>query len=91
MNVACCFRVPNVLSPDGKRNYGRDATHRVRFDLEFRAELQTMGYTILPIVRWYRPLLRIKSILRPARRMQIADEIAICKGMLSSPEEVGAS
>ena len=77
--VAACFRVPNVLSPRGQRNYDRDLTHRTSFDTDFREILQKLGFHVIPFVRWYRPMMMISFLLQPTRRMGIADEIMIYK------------
>ncbi len=78
-NVTVCFRVPNIVSPRGQRNYGSDSTHRTPFDTDFREMLRKLGFHVIPFVRWYRPRMMVSFLLQPERRMGIADEIVIYK------------
>lgn len=66
------FRVPNVESATGARNYARDATHANPFDGEYRRELAERGFQIIPWIRFYRPE-RWKRRAAPA--MQVAEEV----------------
>ena len=77
--VATCFRVPNILSPRGQLIYSRDSTHKTSFDVDFRETLGSLGFRVVPFVRWYRPVMIFPFVLQPAKRMSIADEIMIYK------------
>jgi hypothetical protein len=73
-----CFRVPNILSPCGSRNFMRDATHRTSFSSGLRERVDGMGFEIFPWIRWYRPLPILKALFRRQSWMNQAEEIAIC-------------
>lgn len=48
------FRVPNIMSDNGRKNYFRDNTHINPFDSIERLELERLGYKICPWIRFYR-------------------------------------
>jgi hypothetical protein len=74
----CLFRVPNILSTAGQRNYLRDATHRTSFDSDYRNELVKRGFLVRPYRRWYR--FGLPLLMTPDRTaMEVADEIVIAR------------
>ena len=75
---ACCFRVPNILSPRGRRNFDSDATHKTDFGENMRRSLSALGISCAPWFRFYRggPLLR--CILRRSLVLS-CEEIALIK------------
>ncbi len=86
-----CFRVPNVLSPAGKRNFLGDATHHTSFDLEQRERIRQMGFAVFPWMRWYRPRLIFNTLMGHGSQMNQAEEIAICAYYPPSASQNAAS
>ncbi len=72
---SACFRVPNILSDAGLRNFERDVTHRSAFDENLRNKIRAMGFEIVPWIRWYRFQ---SSFGSTQTKMNKAEEIAIC-------------
>lgn len=72
-----CFRVPNILSPRGNRNFMNDPTHRTSFDPELRVRICRVGLSISPWMRWYRPKLILKTFIYRGQLMSQAEEITI--------------
>ncbi len=54
MNFKIVFRVPNIYSSQGKRNYDADSTHQIPFNNEIRESLHTKGFKIQTWNRWYK-------------------------------------
>ncbi len=78
LGAAACFRVPNIASRTGKRNYGNDPTHQTDFNEALRVRLREMGFAVEPWVRWYRIVPRLQVALAGKSPMSVAEEIAIC-------------
>jgi len=76
-NHAACFRVPNILSPQGNENYRRDPTHQTNWSPEFRERIQALGFSIRPWIRIYRINLLSKFVFMRRPAMSVAEEIAI--------------
>lgn len=74
---AVCFRVPNIESSVGKRNFAGDPTHHSAFDVAFRTGLSRLGFRVSPWIRWYRSGLLLKMLLRKAPTMGLAEEIVV--------------
>jgi hypothetical protein len=72
-----CFRVPNVLSPRGKRNFLGDSTHLTSFDPQLRERIGKMGLAISPWIRWYKVRLIFKALILREPLMDLTEEIAI--------------
>ena len=72
-----CFRVPNIESLVGKRNFAGDPTHHSAFDDEFRTWLSTREFIISPWIRWYRSSSLFRLVLTRAQPMHIAEEIVV--------------
>jgi hypothetical protein len=72
-----CFRVPNILSPTGLGSFRRDSTHRTPFDPAYREDVKRIGFAVFPWIRWYRPVLAGKVLLRRESPMQHAEEIVL--------------
>jgi hypothetical protein len=75
--VAACFRVPNVHSPTGQRNYQADPTHRTPFDEEFRRDAERTGFAVFPWIRWYRPGIYGRTLRGSQPVMSLAEEIVL--------------
>jgi hypothetical protein len=73
-----CFRVPNVLSSGGYRNFMHDRTHRTSFGHVLRSRIGQMGFAISPWMRWYKPCLIFNALISREPPMNQAEEIAIC-------------
>jgi hypothetical protein len=71
-DVSACFRVPNIMSPQGKRNFANDGTHRTPFNNELRRQIQGIGINIVPWIRWYRLRAGGKD------KMRVAEEVVLC-------------
>ena len=78
MGATACFRVPNIASRTGKRNFGNDPTHQTDFNESLRARLRDMGFAVEPWIRWYRLAPRLQVALGGKSPMSVAEEIAIC-------------
>lgn len=78
IGATACFRVPNILSNTGKRNYGNDPTHQTPFNDPLRKQIQDLGFAVYPWMRWYRVLLWARRLLGGAPKMKLAEEVAIC-------------
>jgi hypothetical protein len=74
-NFSACFRVPNILSSRGIRNYQHDSTHRTDFNESQRGALGRMGFNTFPWSRWYRGCVRP---IKTGTTMHVAEEIVIC-------------
>ncbi len=75
--LAACFRVPNIESPVGRRNFAGDPTHHTAFDQTFRRSLGDLGYVVSPWVRWYRLGTLMKVLMGQVSLMSAADEIVV--------------
>lgn len=74
---AAVFRVPNILSPIGQRNFAGDPTHRTSFGPDFRRQLEAAGFTVAPWIRWYRPRLRLRTSFGGEAAMELSEEIVL--------------
>ncbi len=75
--VAACFRVPNILSPSGKRNYDNDPTHLTPFDESLRSRVEGLGFSVFPWSRCYRFSLLIRAFTNPKSTGRVAEEIVL--------------
>jgi len=75
--LTACFRVPNIESPAGRRNFDRDPTHRSSFDQAFRKSLAGFGFAVYPWVRWYRFGTLLKVLIGRLSLMRAAEEIVV--------------
>jgi hypothetical protein len=82
-----CFRVPNVLSPGGRRNFLNDSTHHTSFDSALRNRIEQMGFAIFPWIRWYKLRLIFSTLTQREPAMSQAEEIAICTCRRSDTNE----
>ncbi len=80
MGATACFRVPNVSSSVGKRNFGNDVTHKTSFDDALRTTIRECGFAVIPWLRWYRPSLLFSAALDANGIVNVAEEIAFCYG-----------
>ena len=86
--VAACFRVPNIESFAGRRNFVGDPTHHSSFDAGVRRWLVDAGFRVSPWIRWYRSNQILKLLLHNAPSMSLAEEIVVSANFLSLPPEV---
>jgi hypothetical protein len=79
--AAACFRVPNLASRNGKRNYLGDPTHQTPFDESMRKRIRDIGFDVISWTRWYRPTPLFRILCGRSTPMNEAEEIAIyCRG-----------
>ena len=76
-NFAACFRMPNIDSPVGSRNFQGDPTHRTSFDHKMRQWLQRLGYSVSFWVRWYRFSVLFRLLARRTSAGESAEEIVV--------------
>jgi hypothetical protein len=74
---AGCFRMPNIFSPRGHRNYLGDPTHRTSFDEPLRQRLQAIGFAVSFWIRWYRISILSKVLAAGAPVSRQAEEIVL--------------
>ena len=74
---AACFRVPNIESPAGQKNFAADTTHHSSFDEGLRSWLGNLGFVVSPWIRWYRSNLLVKLMFKSSSAMSLADEIVV--------------
>ena len=72
-----CFRVPNIESSAGQRNFAADPTHRSPFDGSLRSRLGNLGFLVSPWVRWYRSGMFVKLVFSHVPPMNLAEEIVV--------------
>jgi hypothetical protein len=72
-----CFRVPNIESSAGQRNFAADPTHRSSFDEELRRCLRDFGFMVSPWIRWYRSSMLVKLLFSHVPPMNLAEEIVV--------------
>jgi hypothetical protein len=76
-SLTACFRVPNIESPSGRRNFDADPTHHSPFDRAFRRSLAGLGFAVYPWVRWYRFRTLLKLLIGRLPLMGAAEEIVV--------------
>lgn len=72
-----CFRMPNIESQVGKRNFAGDPTHHSSFDAGLRGWLSAREFIVSPWIRWYRSSMLARLVLTRAQPMHIAEEIVV--------------
>jgi hypothetical protein len=75
MRYSACFRVPNVMSTVGLKNFKGDPTHRTAFSEDLREKISGWGFRLIPWIRWYR--LQVPALSKEAKMVR-AEEIALC-------------
>jgi NADPH-dependent 7-cyano-7-deazaguanine reductase QueF len=75
LNFRVIFRVPNVHSSQGKKNYESDNTHQIPFEDNVRESLISKGFKVRTWNRWYKIDLFITKIITRQSRDSVFCEI----------------